>query len=832
MKTQKILFAFLIISLPLISGCAFFNTYFNARKAFNNGKAALERSWEQKSLQRQPTQTVTAERFDEDYSAVPDDAKQFFSTAIEKGNKVVILHPDSRWVEQAILLLGKAHFLRGTGNDFYDAKNRFDVFFIKYPNSKQYAEALLWFARTLIRMDFDDQAFPVLQRIKTMPASPDIRAEAHVLIGDKYFHDERMNDALAEYVIADSLARRNSLRKQAAFKVAMLHFNQERYGEAYRYFRKLSRFDMPPPDLSDVTLLMAKSLKYQEKHEAAVRLLDKMLGDNRFKNYYAAAESEIADILIRQGRIKEAEKQLKFIIDTYRIPQFTGDAYFQLGTIYDTIHNDPDGAMKYYYIAKTKYTQTSFLPQAEQRLIQLSRLNFFRQTLRAENGLIRWMNAMILHPDSLKPAEADSSGLSADASDSLQKDSSSMTRSETLQDSSSLTADITAMMDSLNVDSLEWLQKLEFSDEDDTGFTDKNDDDGKTKTGKQASDTLHVKSVYEKDMYETVMEHKELKDRLQFIRNEKNRYRGLGSNDSLIDGILSVQNRLGALYFEMADFFFYTARQTDSSLFYYSMVIDSFFQTPSAEQAMYAIAGVYEKSEPARYLPALRKAFQTFPQGNLASLYRKVFPSDDSGEDSVQTIWIRAENEFLKGEFENAMVSYRQTARLVADEDRGRALFMLGAIHERLQQNDSAYRFFNTLAFGFPDHPLTQKIKPRINEYAKRMNISSDSAVFFVDTQFVKIDFSKYIKETVITKTDSATDTTKITEPADKDSSSTGKDILDNGDENRIEESGHFKEKSKTDTTGLKPKKESDSLDEGLNIDDSADAKIKKDEGD
>ncbi len=810
MKPRLILLAMFSLAISGLSGCAFFNTYFNARKAFQNGKAAVERSWDQKSLQRQPGQAITSDRFDEMYINTPDDAKTFFTTAIEKGNKVVVLHQGSRWVEDAILLLGKAHFLRGTGNDYYDAKNRFEVLFLKYPNSRFSAEARLWYAKTLIQLNLTESAYGILREITGSAEDPDILAEARLLTGEKHLSENRPDEALSDFRAADSLARRITLRRQACFKTAILYFNREDFGTAYRYFRKLSRLDLPVQDQFDVTLLTARTLKHQEKFDDAIRLLDKLLGDNRFKNHFVTAEFEIADILFLQKRYKEAEKQLKYTIDAYRNPQVTGDAYFMLGTLYDTVYQSPDTAKKYYHIVKSRYPQSAFTAQAEERLMQLQKMDFFQQTIRGEYELIRWMNLMLANPDSLsEPVVTDTVTASGSPVDTLET-SAAVSDSGLEKDSTGDPDRITAIMDTVNLDSLDWLKDLESNGEEEKDIPVKGKDDSKSFTETKKTDTVTVKSVFEKDFKEAVIEHKELTERLQFLRQERERLRNLRSGDSLTGNIPRCFDRLGVLYFDLGDFFFYTAGRPDSALHYYSVVADSFAGTSSAEPAMYAIAGVTEKINPPQYLPALKKAYRTFPEGNYAHLYRRIFEAGESAADSSESFFLEAENALALEDYDKALAVYCGIALRDTSDNQGRAFFMMGTIQERLGNSDEAFRAYRTLSYSHPGHPLAGKVIDKIRQFAVRRNIPEDSTIFFVDTNFVRVDFSVYRKHLAADSSDSSADSNRINLKADTvktDSLSGINDQKESGSEIETNQGGG---EMQNDSSGVQMNKEAD----------------------
>lgn len=734
---KKIFFILFCIFIPLLKGCAFFNTYFNARKALNNGIASLQRAAEQQSAQAQPDQGRRPDRFDIVYDQATDEAKNFFTLAIEKGNKIVVLYPDSRWVEDAILLLGKAHFLRGTGNDYYDARNRFEVFFLKYPESSKSAEAYLWYARTLEKLHALDQAVAALRKALELKPSPDIAAEVHGLLGIYAYNERRLNDAISEFRRSDSLARNQRLRKQAAYRLAYTLIDNGQYASATTSLKKILKMELSIPERFLIHQIAAHSLKKQKQFTEALRLMDRLLGDFRMKNYFPYIESEIADILIHEGRIKEAEKQLIYIINTYRQPQVSGDAYYRLAMIADTIHHQPQAAMQYLQIIKSKYPQSSFFAEAEQHLNHLSRIEYFHQSIHFEQELLRWLDTLILRPDSLRLS------ISADLSE-IADTSSYIINTDSLSEEHG--SGLKAVMDTINLDSLQWLQELE-SSETTAGSELFMSQEDLSNTQKQITDTSKIRDVYRKDMAEIIAENKSLKDRLQFIRQEKSRLRQVsGSVDSLKNNRLLIEERLASLYHELAAYYQNTGIQSDSALFYYGMVIEKFPRSNLAEEAMYARAGIYEKIRPALFLTELRNAYRAFPDGRFVFIYHQIMKSDEMADDTTALYFRRAETALFEENWRQALDNYRSIVRRDTGTNRRRALYMMGLIYQRTDQNDSAFIMLNTLNIAYPADPLAQKVSPKLRQFIARRNISSDSLIWYADTTIAKVNYSRYLK--------------------------------------------------------------------------------------
>ena len=152
------MFRILLIPILLLgSGCAYYNTFYNARKSYTE---ALDYAREH-----------------------PDDPayheKELLDTAIEGAGRVLSRYPESRWVDDAQLLLGDALLLRGM--------------------------------RTLVgsgRSDFE-QAVMSYSSSLVMTESQEIMDRARLGLGKASMRLQRYNDAVSAF---SQVSRRNQLR--------------------------------------------------------------------------------------------------------------------------------------------------------------------------------------------------------------------------------------------------------------------------------------------------------------------------------------------------------------------------------------------------------------------------------------------------------------------------------------------------------------------------------------------------------------------------------------------------------------------------------------------
>jgi TonB family protein len=116
-----------LLALVASTGCAYFNTLYNARQKYDEAQAQKRAA-------------------DPDREEISKSEERLYTESFEKAAKVVKYYPDSKYVDDALLLMGKASFEKG---DYSTALRKFDEILTFFPGSKLRAEALVMKGRTL-----------------------------------------------------------------------------------------------------------------------------------------------------------------------------------------------------------------------------------------------------------------------------------------------------------------------------------------------------------------------------------------------------------------------------------------------------------------------------------------------------------------------------------------------------------------------------------------------------------------------------------------------------------------------------------------------------------
>ncbi|MBX7152665.1 tetratricopeptide repeat protein [bacterium] len=763
-----------------VSGCAFFNTYFNARKAYNNGIHSIQSKKEQTRNQLTASDEITIYRFDPDPETISNDALQFFDVAIEKANKVVALHPDSRWVENAILLMGKAHYYRGTQNDYYDAKNRFEVYLAQDSPNKDMSEAKFWYAKTLVKLQMFDDAEQVLYDLTDTKDRNDYQCSAFLLLGDIQFSKGQLDESMQYYVKASTMASTFALKKNAYFKVGFSSFQLQKFDQALEYFRKLGKMDLEVAERFDVTLMTAQTMKLAGQYDQAIRLLDKIISNLRYKNFFIRAEFEIADILRLKGNYTEATEQFQYVIDTYKNNIFTGNAYYYMALMNDQEPKkrsdgfipNPDQAKKYYYLVYTKYPQSPYKDASIARYQYLSKMETFKGFITADENLYKKILIKIDDPstDISKLKESSIPDTAADGFDKIEDNVKKSIKTYRAVNTSNLTenflTDTLTTLDSvfslrdsiLKKDSTSnWLTMLDI---DSAALQQLVLEDSLVKAGFSKKSTLGAilsEKESKKEIEEIKLENKELQDKLTEVQNELIQINQMTELDGLQSKKSLVFDRIAYEYLSMADYFYYEDTRLDSALFYYQWVGEHFRETPSEEVALYSIARVHQKQKNPNWKYYFEFAFQKFPNGRMADVGMHILKLDTLNPNPFYDTFCRAEKSLIvEKDFYKAVSLYKQVAQSDTSNLKWSSLYAMGLLYEqKLDDPERAFRTYNTLVYAKPESEFAKILRPKIDAYIAKLSLSKDSMFTWIDTQFVKIKM--HTDTTHILTTDSMT---------------------------------------------------------------------------
>ncbi|NUM76119.1 tetratricopeptide repeat protein [candidate division KSB1 bacterium] len=344
MKFPVLLTAFvLIISLQ---GCAYFNTYYNTKKLY---KEALD------ERKRRPTTTPDK----------PTSAEiQKLDKTIEKGSKILQLHPNSKYVDDTLLMLGECFFQK---QEYPQALRKFNELTSIFPKSDLVPAALLWKARTYIEQEDFTNAEAVLKDLQNRKKSGDILYQAQYYLAEIYYRQEQYDPAARLFEPAAKKMSDKKLRTEAYLRWGECRFKLKQYHEAAKAYYQASKQDVEIDIKFNAGLSFARALKADSSYHKALIKLNSM--QKEFSNHkdLSWVRFEIADCKLRQGKREEAEDLFAAINANDKRTEASAAAFFVMGDLYQRTKYDYAKAKEAFDKVRSENNRSAYAEEAQRR---------------------------------------------------------------------------------------------------------------------------------------------------------------------------------------------------------------------------------------------------------------------------------------------------------------------------------------------------------------------------------------------------------------------------------------------------------------------------------
>lgn len=268
----------LALALSALCGCAYYNTFYNAKVSYS-----------------------TAEKLgkDIDRSKLPTSSqKPKYETAIAKCEQMLDLYPNSKYVDDALFLIGKCEFRL---KEYRKSIRNFDNVLNNFPRSKFAEEALYLKSIAHLQLGEEQVALDTLRRLREGYPKSKFTAESLYQLGDTFAADENWDQALKYYQQYLQKYRKDKERKRVLFDSASIYHRLKQDDQVEALLEEFQK-DTKKEDLEQVVrakLLLAESLNDLGKSTEALKVLNSV-------EEQAALFEKRAEVLLLKGKIQLA----------------------------------------------------------------------------------------------------------------------------------------------------------------------------------------------------------------------------------------------------------------------------------------------------------------------------------------------------------------------------------------------------------------------------------------------------------------------------------------------------------------------------------------------
>ena len=355
--------------IVLFSNCAYYNTFYNAKQFYKQAEKAreerekvsiVELSAEERAQLRKQGKTGRDVR-----NKPTTQEMQNYQKAIERSSRVLELYPDSRYVDDALMMLGKCFFYR---QEYKKAQRKFDEIFNLYPKSELIPKARLLYAKSFIGLEEYQEA---KDRLLLLAADQDMPKEtrdaARYELGGLYYDQENYVQAAENYQRSIKSTENKLYRTLAYYRLGECYIQQKEYAKAPKLFRNAMK-EAPNEDFQLQSMFkLGRTFVYLEDFEEAEQIFLELLSREYEEKRIPRIKLELAHIYREKGDLEEAVKWYNEIIDLHQRTDASARAYYALGEIEEFVNQDYDHAKEHYDMVRSEFSSSLIAPQAMER---------------------------------------------------------------------------------------------------------------------------------------------------------------------------------------------------------------------------------------------------------------------------------------------------------------------------------------------------------------------------------------------------------------------------------------------------------------------------------
>lgn len=267
---------------------------------------------------------------------------------IKKASIAIQRHPNSRWVDDSYVIVGKARYYLA---DFVNAIETFKYVNTKGEDDNARHEALIWLMRSFIDYNELNNATAVSDYLK----KEDLNSENKKLLGltRAYFYQQTEEyDLMLERLleVAPALKKKENLAR-INYLIAQVYQDQGKDEEAYAYYEECIKSN-PSYELffySRLNLAQVSQLSDENDVNRIRKYFRKLLRDSKNLEFKDKIYYEMANFEIKQNNFDKAIEYYKSSVESsVRDQRQKSYSYLKLGQIYYSHYKDFETAKNYY----------------------------------------------------------------------------------------------------------------------------------------------------------------------------------------------------------------------------------------------------------------------------------------------------------------------------------------------------------------------------------------------------------------------------------------------------------------------------------------------------
>jgi len=318
-----------------------YNVLFNGKEALRIGLIELNSNYQDNYWERLPIEPLKV-----DVLALPgmeadsDGSPKEFEKAEEKAVKAIQKHSmliarqeRNKQIDDAYLLLGKSRYY---SKRFVPALEAFNFVILNYPRANLINETKIWQAKTLVRLQNEEQAIQNLKNLlKDEELESDIKESAHTAIAMAYLKMDSLQQTTNHLNNAVVTSNNKEQTARNLFVLGQIYREKKLIDSSNIAFQNIIDFKKSPYKYKiHAHIEMAKNVSNEEEANIAVEVLKKLVKDRDNRPYLDQLNYHLG-LLVREDNSERAIAYFKESIQHSKTNDFQKDlTYEALGNSY------------------------------------------------------------------------------------------------------------------------------------------------------------------------------------------------------------------------------------------------------------------------------------------------------------------------------------------------------------------------------------------------------------------------------------------------------------------------------------------------------------------
>ncbi|KAA3616532.1 MAG: hypothetical protein DWQ05_12440 [Calditrichaeota bacterium] len=383
LKWSKILTILFLLSLLIgLNSCAYYNTFYNTKKYFNDAMKTLKN--------------------EEETEKVSSNVRNEFNKTVKQASKVLQFYPDSKYVDDSLLMIGQSFFYM---HDYHKANRTFNELLENFPTSEFVPQTKLWLAKTQLMLKNYDQAEVKLKVIIEKEKKKNIRNEARYWLAECNYAQEKWAQAGKTYRDGVNQLKDRRLKVKSYLRLGEINGQLGKYESSAEFYQDASETTKDANVQFDAMLQFGKAFKQAKDYDRAARIFLNLIDKFYSHKEVGSAKLELARTYYAKGERENALEWYKVIIEDHPRTEAAVGAYLELGMYEETVRFDYDKAQEHYTKAKTQSSTGEAVIEVGKRLEDLKLLIKYQKQIAQLNAQIA---SVIANADAADSSAVDS----------------------------------------------------------------------------------------------------------------------------------------------------------------------------------------------------------------------------------------------------------------------------------------------------------------------------------------------------------------------------------------------------------------------------------------